>query len=272
MNLFTPAEMVDNYAAVSIKKSQMKLGRMFILAILAGMFIAFAADVTNTASMGIADAGLAKTVNGLLFPMGLAMVILSGSELFTGNCLMTMGVLDKRIRLTGMLRNLVVVYIGNFVGALIVSFCVAKFGQLNIGAGALAAVTMKITAAKCSIPWANAFVQGILCNILVCFAVLFSLSAKDVTGRILGAFIPVCFFVIMGYNHSIADMFYGTVGIFAADNPTYLQLAQSASVDMTHIGWGCYFLNNMIPVTLGNIVGGVLVSASMWFCHFKKSK
>ena len=270
MNFATPSEMIDNYGAISIKKSKMSFGKMIVLSILAGMLIAFAGAVTNTATTGIEAAGSIRMISGLLFPFGLCMVILSGAELFTGNCLMTIGLLDKKIDICGMLRNLIVVYIGNFVGALIVSYGMAMFGPCSVGSGAVAITSIKLSISKCSMPFANALVQGIFCNMMVCLAVFFSLSAKDVIGRVLGAYIPVCFFVTLGLNHSIADMYYGTVGIFASYNPSYSELISQASIDISKLSWSSYFLGNMIPVTIGNIIGGMLVAIVLWYAHKQK--
>ncbi len=272
MNLFAPAEFTENYAAVSVKKSKAPLSNLILLSVLAGMLIAFAGAVTNTATHGMTNTGLIRMVCGLLFAFGLGMVVLSGAELFTGNCLMTIGLLDKRISLGGMLRNLIVVLCGNFVGALLVAAACAYFGQLGMSGGALAVATMKTSLAKCTMPFVNAFVQGVMCNVLVCLGVLFSLSAKDVCGRFLGAFAPVVFFVTIGFNHSIADMFYCTVGLLAKTVPAYAQAAAEAGLDLSALTWGAYFGGNLLPVVLGNIVGGVAVAWVMWHCNLKKAK
>lgn len=209
-------------------------------------------------------------ISGLLFAFGLGMVILSGAELFTGNTLMSIGLLDKRIGLCGMLRNWVVVFLGNFVGSLIVAIITAKFGWVGAGNGALAVFSMKVAIGKMTMPFQNAFFMGVLCNILVTLGVLFSLSSKDVAGRILGAYTPVAFFVICGFNHSIADMYYCTVGLFAKSQ--YAVAAEAAGLAVENLTWGNYFLGNMLPVTLGNIVGGVLVGVVFWFCYVRMTK
>ncbi len=272
MNLFAPAEFTENYAAVSVKKSKAPLSNLILLSILAGMLIAFAGAVTNTATHCMTDTGVIRMTSGLLFAFGLGMVVLSGAELFTGNCLMTIGLFDGRIKLGGLLRNLGVVLCGNFVGSMIVAAACAYFGQMNMSACGLAVSAMKIALAKSTMPFANALVQGIMCNVLVCLGVLFSLSAKDVCGRFLGAFAPVAFFVTIGFNHSIADMFYCTVGLFAKTVPAYAEAAAAAGVDLSGLTWGAYFGGNLLPVVLGNVLGGVAVAFVMWHCFLKKKK
>lgn len=270
MNLFTPAEATNNYANASVGKATMPYGKMLLLSILAGALIAFPGAVTNMATYALDNNSTIRMISGLLFAFGLGMVILSGAELFTGNTLMSIGVLDKRITIAGMLRNWVVVYIGNFIGSLIVAFICAKFGWVGAGNGALAVFSIKVAVGKMTMPFQNAFFMGILCNILVTLGVLFSLSAKDVPGRILAAYTPVAFFVICGFNHSIADMFYCAVGLFS--KAQYAAQAAEAGIAVESLTWGNYFLGNMLPVTLGNIVGGVLVGFIFWYCHLRGTK
>ena len=169
--------------------------------------------------------------------------------------------LDRRTALAAMLRNWGVVYMGNFLGALALSWVCARFGWLNAGDGALAAYTLHLAQSKMSMPLENAFFMGVLCNILVTVAVLVSLSAKDVAGRILGAWVPVMFFVVAGFSHSIADMTYCALALFARD---------AYAADASALTWGRYFLGNMLPVTLGNIVGGLLVGGTAWYCYLRK--
>lgn len=270
LNLFTPAETAENYAAVSVKKASIPPLKALVLSTLAGILIAFPGAVTNMASYSLTNNSVIRVLSGLLFAFGLGMVILSGAELFTGNTLMTIGILDRRVKLLQVLRSWVIVYIGNFLGSLIVAFICAHFGWVGAGNGALAVYSMKCAVGKMTMPFANAFFMGILCNILVTLGVLFSLGSKDTAGRFLGAYAPVAFFVICGFNHSIADMFYCAVGLFS--KAQYAAQAASAGVAVDSLTWGNYFLGNMLPVTLGNLVGGVAVGVIFWYCHLKAKK
>jgi formate/nitrite transporter len=266
MNLFTPAETVENFYHVGASKTRLPALKMLLLGILAGALIAFAAVVSNTAVFGIRNAGIAKLVGGLIFPFGLIMVILMGAELFTGNSLICISFLNKAATLRGMLKNWALVYLGNLLGAIFIALCCAFFGQFDIGDGALAVFTIKLAAEKCTIPFGKAVVFGVLCNVLVTIAVLMSLSARDLTGRAVGAYIPVCFFVACGFEHCVANMYYIPAGIFATFVPKYLALAEQAGLDLSHLTAGG-FIGNLFSVTLGNIIGGAAVSYLVWYVH-----
>ena len=270
MNLFTPKECVANYAAAGVAKTRMPLTKLFLLAVLAGFFIAMGGAVTNTAAHTIDNVGVARLVCGLLFPLGLAMVVLTGAELFTGNTLITISVLDGQASMAGMLRNWAVVYLGNTVGAMLTAAGCAFGGQLNYSGGQLAVFTMKLAAGKCALPVGSAVILGILCNILVTAGVLLSLSAKDLTGRVVGAYLPVAFFVICGFEHCVANLYYIPAGLFAKAVPAYAALAAESGVDITALTWGNFLLRNLLPVTLGNIVGGAGMGALYWYCHGRK--
>lgn len=267
MNVFTAPEILKNFAAAGEKKTKLSTGRLLALATLAGMFIALGGAVTNTASHSIANVSAARIISGLLFPGGLSLVILMGAELFTGNCLIVISVLEKRATLPGMLRNWALVYLGNFLGALLVSWGCAFFGQLNYSGGELAVFTMRLAASKLEIPVMDGIVRGFFCNVLVCLAVLCSLSSKDTAGRILGTVFPIAFFVICGFEHCIANMYYIPAGLFAAAVPGYASAAAAAGIDIASLSWGGFLAGNLLPVTLGNILGGVFTGLMLWLGH-----
>lgn len=269
MNLFTAAETTANYASAGAAKAKLPVSKMLLLGILAGFLIGFPSCVTNMATYALDNNSTIRMVSGLLFAFGLGMVVITGAELFTGNTLITISVLDKKATLAGMLRNWVFVYIGNFIGSLVLSFICAQFGWLSAGSNALAAFSMKLAVGKMTMPFQNAFFMGVLCNILVTIGVLLSLSGKDGVSRFIGAWAPVMFFVTCGFNHSIADMTYCMLGLFAKNIPAYVEAAESAGVALESLTWGNYFVGNLIPVTLGNLVGGVCVGALFWFAYLK---
>ena len=271
MNFFTPGEIIDNYSKAGKVKAERPTGKLFALAVLAGMLIAFGAATANTATHSIADVSTAKIIGGLLFPFGLGMVILMGAELFTGNILIGISVLNKETTPAKALRNWWMVYCGNLVGALLVAIGCAWFGQLDYSGGGLAVYTVRIAAAKCAIPFPNGIVLGIFCNVLVCAGVLCSLSAKSTSGRILGAYIPVAFFVICGFEHCIANMFYIPAGLFALQVPRYAQAVVNAGIDISMLNWQNFFLVNLLPVTLGNILGGLLLGTALWYANRKSA-
>ena len=269
MNLFTAAETTANYSNAGAAKTKLSIAKMLLLGILAGFLIGFPSCVTNMATYALDNNSTIRMVSGLLFAFGLGMVVITGAELFTGNTLITISVLDKKATLAGMLRNWVFVYIGNFIGSMALSFICAQFGWLSAGSNALASFSMKLAVGKMTMPFQNAFFMGVLCNILVTIGVLLSLSGKDGISRFIGAWAPVMFFVTCGFNHSIADMTYCMLGLFAKNVPAYVEAAQSAGVALESLTWGNYFVGNLIPVTLGNLVGGVCVGALFWFAYLK---
>lgn len=272
MNLFTAAETAANYANAGAAKTKLPISKMLILGILAGLLIGFPSCVTNMATYALENNSTIRMISGLLFAFGLGTVILTGAELFTGNTLITISVLDKKASLAGMLRNWVFVYIGNFIGSMLLAAICANFGWLSAGGNGLAAFSMKVATGKMTMPFQNAFFMGVLCNILVTLGVLMSLSGKDGVSRFLGAWVPVMFFVLCGFNHSIADMTYCMLGLFAKNIPSYAEAARSAGVALEQLTWGNYFASNMLPVTLGNIVGGVGIAFTMWFSYLRKPK
>lgn len=272
MELFTPAECAANYIRAGRNKTDMPLPRMFLLAVLAGFFIALGGAVTNTAAHTVTNVGLARVLSGLLFPFGLAMVVLTGAELFTGNTLLVMPLLSRQVTLKGVLRNWCVVYLGNIAGAVLTAAGCAFGGQLNYSGGQLAVYAMKGAVGKCALPFGNAVILGILCNILVTTGVLLALSAKNLTGRVAGAYLPVAFFVICGFEHCVADLFYVPVGLFARAVPRYAALAAAEGVDLGALTWGKFLTGNLLPVTLGNLLGGAGLGGLFWFCHGREKK
>jgi len=259
--MLSPAEFVNFYALTGAKKSSNSGGKLCLSALLAGFFIAAGAVVANTAGHMLTNAGLSRVVCGLLFPFGLIMVILTGAELFTGNCMIAISLLERRATLAGMVRNLMIVYLGNFVGAALLAAAVAWGGAFdNVALGVYAIQT---AAKKCQLAPGRAVVLGILCNILVCAGVMCSLCSKSLPGRAVGAFVPVSFFVIGGFEHCVANMYYIPAGLMAAGVPEYARLAQEAGVNLSALTLGG-LAANLIPVTIGNIIGGCGFGALIW--------
>ncbi|MBP3476128.1 MAG: formate/nitrite transporter family protein [Lachnospiraceae bacterium] len=270
----TPAEVIETNINAGVVKANLPLGKMILLGIMAGAFIAIGGSSSNVAVHSIADVGLARTLAGCIFPVGLMMIVLIGGELFTGNCLMIMGVLDKKFKAVKMVRNLVVVYLSNLAGALIVDALVFYSGQYDYTSGALGAYTIKVALSKSTMSFDKAFISGIMCNILVCAAILTAAAAKDIAGKLLAIFFPIWAFVVAGYEHCVANMYYIPAGIFAASNPDYVAKAeelygitaeQCASVSIGGL------VHNLIPVTLGNIVGGSFCLGCLCFFIYRKN-
>lgn len=266
-----PAQVTELMLAGMTGKSKLPVVKMFLLGILAGAFIAFGAEASSLAAHNVTQVGIQRLIMGCVFPVGLIMVVLLGTELFTGNCMMVAAVADKRVKFAMLLRNWVVVYLGNLVGAALIVLLVSATGQLGYSSNGLAVLTIKIAAAKTGLSFGAAFAGGILCNVLVCVAVLLAMASKSIIGKIMGIWFPVMAFVLSGFEHSVANMYYIPAGIFASMNPAYAAAAQEAGVNMANLN-ALGFLGNIVPVTLGNIVGGAVIALVMWFCFARGKK
>lgn len=269
-------EVLEKYVRACKNKSQMSTYNLFGKAILAGIMIGMGAAASSVAAHSITNVGLARLAAAVVFPVGLMMVILLGAELFTGDCLAAVSVFDGQQKVRQVVRLLIVVYIGNFVGATLLAGLVAMSGQLDYSAGLLGAYTIKVALGKVSISFSEGIVSGVLCNILVCAAVLMAMCAKDVTGKLLASFFAIMLFVTAGFEHCVANMYYITAGIFALHNPEYLEVAMSTygySVEcLEQLNLTNYILTNLLPVTIGNIIGGVVfVGAPMFYLNTNKA-
>jgi formate/nitrite transporter len=274
-SFFCPEEIAQNYIEIGRKKAEMPALKQFILGILAGAFIAFASQGANAAIHTISSVGLAKALAGALFSAGLMMVIVAGAELFTGNCLIVISYNEHRSSLADLLKNWFFVYTGNFVGAMIVVFLILKSGQLGFSNGLLGGFTIKMAVYKTELTFGNAFFMGILCNWLVCTAVWMAAGARDMAGKILAIFFPIWLFITSGFEHSVANMYYIPAGILAKPtrNLYRLPFPRSRPEKIAALDWGSFVISNLIPVTLGNIVGGaIFVGAVYWFVYLYKKK
>lgn len=254
MNYFSPAEFTSNYMEAGEKKAKLNAQSTLVLGILAGVIIAVGGAASAIVSCSVQSASVARLLSGLIFPLGLGIVILSGAELFTGNSLMLLSLWGRRITLFKLLRNWGIVYLANLLGSLITSAAIC-FTAPQFGDGAFALSSIKVAAAKCSLPFPEAVVLGIFCNFLVALAVLLSLSAKDNPGRILGAYLPVCFFVLCGFEHSVANMYCIPTGLMLSAMPQYQSAAIAAGIDISVLTPTGFVFGNLLPVTIGNILG-----------------
>ena len=272
--LNVPAEVVSANINAAVAKAAAKKRRIFVLGIMAGAFIAMGAQSSSLAVHNITDVGIARTLAGCIFPVGLMMIVFVGGELFTGDCMMSMACMKGRIGFGSLLRTILIVYLGNFAGAVLIAFLVAHSGQYDYSAGALGAYTIKTAVGKPGLSFMRALFSGILCNILVCAAVLMAAAAKDIGGKVLAIFFPILAFVVSGFEHCVANMYYIPSGIFAAGNPAYVQKAQElyelGVEKLAGLNWGSFVTVNLLPVTIGNIIGGaVMVGGVCFYLHGK---
>ncbi|NLW63552.1 MAG: formate/nitrite transporter family protein [Syntrophomonadaceae bacterium] len=270
MNIFSPAEVAANACNAGKSKGDLALFPMIILGILAGAYIGFGA---NLATVVGADGG-SKFLFGAVFSVGLMMVVIGGAELFTGNNMfLTICALNGQTTWGKLLYNWVVVYFANFAGSLLLVFIIFS-GMFWIGTNAegglaLSAIGVKavsIAQGKLTLTWSSAFCRAICCNWLVCMAVWLALTAKDTIGKIFAIFFPIMAFVTSGFEHSVANMYFIPMGITIVNKVP--ELAIAAGFDPTLFTYGNFIMNNLIPVTLGNIVGGGFFVAGLYYLAY----
>ncbi len=270
VDAYSPKQIAARIETVATLKSQGEPLRIFALAVLAGAFIAFGAMFYTlvTVDSGILPIGVIKLMGGLVFSLGLILVIVAGAELFTGNNLIVMAYVDGKVSLAQLLRNWLIVFSGNFVGALGIVLLVSISGHWHIGDDALANKALAIANAKVNLTWLEAFSRGVLCNILVCLAVWLCFAGRTVVDKVLAIIFPVSAFVAMGFEHCVANMFFIPAGLVIKQMGFDGVSATLASEQLTVMN---FLTDNLVPVTLGNIVGGsVFVGLFYWFIYLRK--
>jgi formate transporter FocA len=272
-----PREIAVKAEEAGVLKANYGPRRLLALGILAGAFIAFGAIFATTVSTGSTDYpyGISRLLSGLVFSLGLILVIIGGAELFTGNNLIVMAWANRKISTQKLLRNWFFVYIGNFVGSICVAGLLFFSGQYTFSNGAVGLSALNIANSKVSLGFIEALSLGILCNVLVCLAIWLAMSARSITDKILAVIFPITAFVAAGFEHSIANMYFIPIGIFikkGASDAFWSQIGMSPS-NFPGITFENMFLKNLLPVTIGNIIGGsLLVGAVYWALYLRNSK
>lgn len=271
-----PAEMAKRAEYIGVSKAETPARKVFFLAVLAGAFIALGAIFATTIATGTGTAlpfGVARLLTGFVFCLGLILVIVGGAELFTGNNLIVMAWAGGKVSHAALLRNWGIVYIGNFVGAIGTALLLFLSKQYTLAGGQVGVTALSIAIGKVGLDFFQAVVLGILCNILVCLAVWLSFSARSTVDKILAIIFPITAFVAAGFEHSIANMYFVPIGLFIkAFDPSFTATVV-AGLDLTNLTWRVFILNNLLPVTIGNIIGGtVFVAAIYWLIFLRGSE
>lgn len=258
----TPSEMAKAVVDSSVAKANADFVSLAILGFLGGSFIALAGATAQTVSLGLgswAGTGTVRFISGLIFSVGITMIIIGGGELFTGNSLMIIGLCERRITLVQLLRNWAIVYLSNFLGAFFVAWLYYESDLWMTPGMEIANGLVNTAVTKANMAFGPAFARGVLCNWLVSIGVWMSYAAADVTGRIIPTAMAVSSFVMCGGEHSVANMFYMPAG--------FMIQARISGLSAPSI------LPNMASVTLGNIVGGgLLVAAVYWAVYLRKGR
>ena len=276
---FPPAKMASRMESVGVAKAELKALTMFALAVLAGAFIACGAIFATIVTTGLSAAGmgfgLVKLLGGLVFCLGLIAVVVAGAELFTGNNLIVMAFANGRSPLTAVLRNWGIVYVGNFAGSILTTGVMLLSQQYTFASGAVGANALGIASAKCNLGFVQAIALGAMCNALVCLAVWLCISARSVTDKILAILFPITAFVVAGFEHSVANMYFIPMGLLIKSfaPASFWEAIGKTAADYSTLTWGAFFLKNLLPVTIGNIIGGVgFVGLAYWFIYLRPQK
>jgi formate/nitrite transporter len=275
VNCKTPAAVAETLTeTVGVAKTKAGALRLTILGIFAGVYIGFGAQLAIMVTHDMADflgVGMAKLIGGAVFSVGLMLVVIAGAELFTGNNLIALSVLGGKAKVGGLLRNWTIVYFANFAGSLLLVLLMYWSGLWKTNGGLVGAKALSIANAKVNLTFLQAFARGILCNWLVCLAVWMATSARTVVGKIWAIFFPIMAFVASGFEHSVANMFFIPMGL-VLKGQTAVVTAAGLTDKLSHLTIGG-FVMNLIPVTLGNIVGGAFFVATLyWMVYVRKGK
>ena len=269
-----PAEMARRAEYIGERKSEAPTLQVFGLALMAGVFIAFGAifaTTVATGASGVLPYGVTKLLVGFVFCLGLVLVIVGGAELFTGNNLIVMAWASGKVSTKALLRNWSIVYVGNFIGSLVTVGLLFASKQYLGASGGVGVTALKIANAKVQFGFWQALSLGILCNILVCLAVWLTFSARSTVDKIAAIIFPITAFVAAGFEHSVANMYFIPIGlVIKFFDPTF---AASTGLDLSGLTWSAFFINNLLPVTIGNIIGGsVGVAAIYWVIFLRPAK
>jgi len=261
-SFLTPLETVRAIVVNGRRVITQSRATTLVLSLLAGVYIAFGSELATVVTQdaaGILGRGVTSLLGGSVFSIGLVLVVVCGAELFTGNSFLASSAMDGEISWAKLAENWFVVILGNLAGSLF--FAWLMFESRLWDKGALAEHAINIALNKCQLPFTVALIRGILCNWLVCLAVFMATAARDVTGKVLACYLPIMAFVTSGFEHSIANMYF---------IPTGLLIAGAQGREVPGLSWGNFFLKNLLPVTIGNILGGVVfVALAYWFVHLK---
>jgi len=271
LDALAPAEVARKAESVGVTKAGMDRVNVFVLSVLAGAFIALGAIFATTVSAGGGELpyGVVRLLAGLVFTLGLILVVVAGAELFTGNNLIVMAWASRRVSTAKLLGNWTLVWIGNFVGAFATALIVYVSGQYELGGGAVGQAVLSIAAAKTNLGFVQAVALGMLCNALVCLAVWLTYGAHTTTDKILAIIPPIAAFVAAGFEHSVANMYFISIGLLVKSDEAFVAGLGDAP-DLDGLTWGSFLAGNLLPVTIGNVIGGALmVGAVYWLVYLR---
>jgi len=268
-----PAAVANAFCGIGKNKADLPWMKMIILGILAGAYIGFGAQLATMVtydSAGYIGDGISKILFGSVFSVGLMLVVIAGAELFTGNNLIVVGTLNGNVSTGKLLNSWFWIYVANFIGSILLVWIMYATQLWKTGDFAVGAKALSIASGKVNLSWGAALARGIVCNWLVCLAVWLAVAAKDVAGKILAIYFPIMAFVASGFEHSIANMYFVPMGIMLKGNAAVVAAA-GLTDKIANLTWGSFILNNLVPVTIGNIIGGAFFVATLyWYVYLRK--
>ena len=271
-----PASMAEKAVQLGITKSNLSSSKLIPLGFLAGIYIAMGAVFATTVTAGaggIMSFGSTKLLAGVSFCLGLILVVVGGAELFTGNMLISMAWANGTVSLKSLLRNWTLVYFSNFLGSIAMAAMIFWGNQYSFGNGVIGLNMLSIGEAKTSLTFIPALFLGILCNMAVCLAVWLTYSARTTTDKIMAIIFPITMFVAAGFEHSVANMYFIPSALFVkyGASPTFYETINMTPADFPHLTWSNFLAGNLLPVTLGNIIGGgLMVGLIYWFVYLRE--
>ena len=288
IDAFLPSEMATRAEYLGVRKAEMPFVTMFLLAMMAGAFIGLGAIFATTISAGSMAVsapdgtvafnaglpyGISRLLTGIVFCLGLILVVVGGAELFTGNNLIVMAWASGKITGRMVLRNWGIVYLGNFVGSIAIAFLTLMSKQYTFGSNSVGVAALKIAVGKVNLEFWQALALGVLCNALVCMAIWLTYSARSTMDKIIAIIFPITAFVAAGFEHSVANMYFVPYALLIKIfNPDFVTSVADKVPGIENLTWSAFFLNNLIPVTIGNIIGGTLLVASIYWTVFLRNK
>jgi len=271
LDALPPAEVARKATTVGVTKAGMGTVNVFVLSVLAGAFIALGAIFATTVATGGGELpyGVVRLLAGSVFTLGLILVVVAGAELFTGNNLIVMAWASREVSTAKLLGNWTVVWIGNFIGAFGTALILYVSKQYEFGGGAVGETALAIASAKTNLGFVQAVALGMLCNALVCLAVWLTYGAHTTTDKILAVIPPIAAFVAAGFEHSVANMYFISIGLLIENDDAYVE-SLDPPLDLSGLTWQSFFLDNLVPVTIGNVIGGaVMVGAVYWLVYLR---
>lgn len=277
-DMWLPPEMAQKAEELGVSKASMGWRNMLLLSILAGAFIALGAVFATTVTAGASGNipyGIIKLAGGIVFCLGLILVVTAGAELFTGNNLIIIALASRKINIKQLLRNWSIVFAGNFIGSLLTALFLLVTRQYLNGKGVIGLNILEIAQAKCSLGFFQAIALGMMCNALVCLAIWICFSARTMTDKVMAIIFPISAFVASGFEHSVANMYFIPMGLLVKTSAplNFWDNIGKTAADFSNITLSNFLLVNLLPVTIGNIIGGsILIGLVYWFIYIRKPR